>query len=224
MILPLLEHLASEGLDPKRILQRAGVPEGALADPKTRLPKRTFQALWQAASEATDDPLIALRVATKVKPNALGIISHLASASDSPRNAFELVKGVTPLLWEDFDCALENEGEAAFLRCHARGSAQARRFTTQYAIGLAVTMSRAFGTARSDPLEARFSHPPPAYAPEYERILRLPVRFDAAQDGVLFPIAMWDSTNPAADATLRDRKSTRLNSSHLKLSRMPSSA
>jgi AraC-like DNA-binding protein len=64
-------------------------------------------------------------------------------------------------------------------------------------------MSRVLGAGRSDPLEARFSHSPPAYADEYERILRLPVRFDAGEDGVLFPISMIDSLNPSADAALR---------------------
>ncbi len=202
-ILPLLEYLESEGFDLKAILDRAGIPQSALEDTKTRFPKRRFLALWQIASEATDDPAIALRVSTMAKANTLGIIGYLASASESGRNAFELVKGLTPLLWENVECDLESDGEVAFLRCRWGSSSQASRFTTEYAIGLAVTMSRAFGSSRDDPLEARFSYPAPAYAEEYERILRIPVRFDAGEDGVLLPISMMDSLNPSADAALR---------------------
>jgi AraC-like DNA-binding protein len=203
VILPLLEHLEKEGFDPEALLDRVGIPRSALADTRTRFPKRRFQALWQAASEATGDPAIALRVSTTVRANALGIIGYLASASESRRNAFELIKGLTPLLWEDVECDLESGGEVAFIRCRTGSHPEESRFTTEYAIGLTVTMSRVLGGGRSDPLEARFSYAAPGYADDYERILRLPVRFDAGEDGVLFPISMMDSSNPSADAALR---------------------
>ena len=202
-ILPLLEYLENEGFDLNNILDRVGIPRSALEDTRKRFPKENFEALWQVAVEATGDPAIALRVSTTVKPNTLGIIGYLASASESGRNAFELVKGLTPLLWEDFECDLESDGEVAFIRCSTGGNPQASRFTMEYAIGLTVTMSRVLGAGRSDPLEARFSYSAPAHADEYERILRLPIRFDADEDGVLFPISMMDSLNPSADAALR---------------------
>jgi AraC-like DNA-binding protein len=202
-VLPLLEHLENEGFDLDSILGRVGIPRSALKDTSARFPQGNFEALWQVASEATGDPAIALRVSTMVKPNALGIIGFLASASESGRNAFELVRGLTPLLWEDVDCDLETDGKVVFIRCSTGGNPQASRFTMEYAIGIAVAMSRTLGAGRSDPLEARFSHSAPAYAEEYERILRLPVRFDAGEDGVLFPISMMDQLNPSADATLR---------------------
>jgi len=201
-ILPLLEYLGNEGFDLKTILDRVGIPKSALEDSKTRFPKGNFESLWQVASEATGDPAVALRVSTMVKANTLGIIGYLISASESGRNAFELVKGLTPLLWENVECDLESDGEVAFFRCSIDCDPQASRFTMEYAIGLTVTMSRVLGAGRSDPLEARFSYPSPAYADEYERILRLPIRFDAGEDGVLFPISMMDSLNPSADAAL----------------------
>ena len=203
VILPLLEYLENEGLDPKTVLDRVGIPQSALEDTQTRFPARRFHALWRVASEATGDPAIALRVSTTVKANALGIIGYLASASESRRNAFELVRGLTPLLWEDVECDLESGSEVAFIRCRTGSDTQVSHFTTEYAIGLTVTMSRVLGAGRSDPLEARFSYSAPAYADEYERILRLPIRFDAGEDGVLFPISMMDSLNPSADAALR---------------------
>ena len=203
MILPLLEYLENEGFDSRTVLARVGIPHSALEDTQTRFPARRFQALWRVASEATGDPAIALRVSTTVKANALGIIGYLASASESRRNAFELVKGLTPLLWEDVECDLESGSEVAFIRCRTGSDTQASHFTTEYAVGLTVTMSRVLGAGRSDPLEARFSYSAPAYADEYERILRLPIRFDAGEDGVLFPISMMDSLNPSADAALR---------------------
>jgi AraC-like DNA-binding protein len=202
-ILPLLGYLENEGFDLKTILDRVGIPKSALEDTKARFPKWKFQALWQVASEATGDPAVALRVSTLVKANTLGIIGYLASASESGRNAFELVKGLTPLLWENVECDLESDGEVAFIRFSTGSEPKASHFTTEYAIGIAVTMSRVLGAGRSEPLEARFSYSAPAYAVEYQRILRLPVLFDAGEDGVLFPISTIDSLNPAADAALR---------------------
>ncbi|MBW2361222.1 MAG: AraC family transcriptional regulator [Deltaproteobacteria bacterium] len=202
-VLPLLEYLENEGFDRTIVLDRVGIPKSALEDTKTRWPKEKLQALWQVASEATGDPAVALRVSTTVKTNALGIIGYLASASDSVRSSLELVKGLTPLLWEDAECDLQTDGEVAFFRCSTGSNPQTSHFLMEYAIGLTVTMSRLIGASRSDPLEARFSYPAPAYADEYERILRLPVRFEASADGVLFPTSMMDSLNPSADPALR---------------------
>ncbi len=203
VILPLLEYLEKRGLDADGILEHAGVSRSALTNTNTRLPKATFEELWRAAGEATGDPAIALRVSTMMRTNTLGIIGYLALASDSPRRAFELVKGLTPLLWENIDCDLESDDKTAFIRCSTGGGPQANRFTKEYAIGLTVTMSRALGGALTDPIEARFSYSPPPYADQYEEILGLPVRFDAGEDGVLFPISVIDGSNPSADAALR---------------------
>jgi len=201
-VLPLLEYLENARLDRLAILDRAGIPRAAREDPRTRLPQVRFEALWRAAIEATGDPAIALRVSTRVRPSTLGIIGLLASASASRRNAFELVRDLTPLLWEDFTCELESDGEAAFMRFSAGRGVLTSRFTIEYSVGLAIAMSRSLGAARSDPLEARFSYPAPPHAEEYERILRLPVRFDTGADGVVFPISLLDSSNPSADAAL----------------------
>jgi AraC-like DNA-binding protein len=203
VILPLLEYLENEGFDPETILDRVGIPRSALEDTSTRIPKRDLQALWQVASQATGDPAVALRVSTMVRANMLGIFGYLVSASDSGRNAFEIVKDLTPLLWEDVECDMESDGDVAFIRCNTGGNPQASRFTIEYAIGLTVTMSRVLGATRSDPLEARFSYSAPGHADEYERILRLPIRFDAGEDGVLFPLSMLDRSNPSADAALK---------------------
>ncbi|HEM45542.1 MAG TPA: AraC family transcriptional regulator [Alphaproteobacteria bacterium] len=201
-VLPLLEYLEHGRLDVLAILDRAGIPGAAREDPRTRLPQARFEALWRAAIEATGDPAIALRVSTLARPSTLGIIGLLASASESRRNAFELVRGLLPLLWEDFACDLQSDDESAFMRFRAGRGALTSRFTTEYSVGLAIAMSRSLGAARSDPIEARFAYPPPDHADEYERILDLPVRFDAEADGVLFPISLMDTSNPSADAAL----------------------
>ncbi|MBW2231137.1 MAG: AraC family transcriptional regulator [Deltaproteobacteria bacterium] len=202
-ILPLLEYLESEGFDLKAILNRAGVPESALEDIRKRLPKGNLEALWQVASQVTGDPAVALRVSTMAKANTLGIIGYLASASETVRTALEIVKDLTPLLLEDVECELESDGEVAFFRCSTDRNPQTSHFIMEYAIGLTVTMSRVIGAAGTDPLEASFSYPAPAHADEYERILQLPIRFDARDSGVLYPISMMDGSNPSADAALR---------------------
>ena len=202
--MPLLEHLEGQGFDAVAVLDRAGIPKSAREDPRVRLPKRRLEALWDAAIEVTRDPAIALRVSTRVKPSTLGIIGMLASASQSRRNAFELVKGLTPLLWDDFACDLESDDEVAFMRFRTGRGGRTSRFTTEYSVGLTISMSRSLGPAGSDPLEARFAHSPPDYAEQYRRILRLPVRFDAGENGVVFPISSLDRSNPSADAALME--------------------
>jgi len=202
-VLPLLEYLQNEGFDPKSILDSVGIPRSALEDTETRFSVENFESLWQVASEVTGDPAIALRVSTMARANTLGIIGYLSSTSVSVRSSLELVKGLTPLLLEGVECELESDGEVALFRCNTSGKPHATLFIIEYSIGLAVTMSRIIGAAGTDPLEARFSYPAPAYADEYERILELPIRFDTDENGVLYPLSMMDGTNPSADAALR---------------------
>jgi AraC-like DNA-binding protein len=202
-VLPLLEYLEKEGFDPKSILDSVGIPRSALEDTETRLPIENFQSLWQRASEVTGDPAIALRVSTMAKANTLGIIGYLASTSVSVRSSLELVKGLTPLLLEGVECELESDDDAAFFRCTTSATSDSTPFIVEYAIGLTVTISRIIGAAGTDPLEARFSYSAPAHADEYRRILQLPIRFDAGESGVLFPLSMMDGSNPSADAALR---------------------
>jgi AraC-like DNA-binding protein len=204
LVRPLLEYLKKVGFDPKTILDRTGIPPSAIEGSKGRFPKREFQALWQAASEATGDPAIALRVSTMVRTDTLGIIGHLVLESESRRKAFDLAKELSPLLWEGFECDFETDGEVAFMRCNTDRDPYAGRFITEYGVGIIVTIGRALGSDGSEPLEARFSYPAPAHADEYERILRVPVRFDAGENGVLFRIPAIDTLNPAADAILRN--------------------
>ncbi len=203
MLLPLLEHLADEGFDPRDVLARAAIPASVLDDAGVRLPQDRLEALWLAAVDLTGDPAVALRTSTRVRPSTLGVIGHLALVSESGRCAFEVVRGLTPLLWEGVECDLECDTDAAFIRCRSGSDHPTSRLTTEYAVGLMVSMGRAFGSVRLDPLEARFSFAPPDYAEQYEEILRLPVRFGTGEDGVLFPIAMLDGSNPSADAALR---------------------
>lgn len=203
LVRPLLEHLRKLGVDPKAVLDRAGVARAALEGEGTRFPKREFEALWKAASEVTGDPGIALRVSTTVRPDTLGVIGHLVLESESRRKAFDLAKELSPLLWEGFECDFEPEGEFAFMRCHIERDPYAGRFTTEYGIGIVVAIGRVLGTDGSEPVEARFSYPAPPHAAEYERILQLPVRFDTGENGVLFRVPTMDRLNPSADAVLR---------------------
>ncbi len=199
----MLEYLEKEGFDRKSVLDRVGIARSSLADSTTRLPIENYQTLWQVASEVADDPAIALRVSSLAKANTLGIIGYLASTSASVRSSLEVVKGLTPLLLEGVECELESDGDAAFFRCSVGSTPFASTYIAEYAIGLTVTMSRIIGATGTDPLEARFSYPAPAHADEYQRILRLPIRFDAQDSGVLYPISMMDGSNPSADAALR---------------------
>ncbi len=202
-ILPLLGVLEAQGFDAKALLHRAGIPATALEDVQMRLPRELLERFWQIGSEVMGDPAIALRVATLANTNTLGTIGYLASASESLRTALEINKDLTSLLLEDVVCELESVGEAAFFRCSMGPVSRRSPYFMEYAIGLTVTMSRLVGAVGTDPLEANFTYSAPAHADEYERILRLPVRFDAPENGVLYPISMMDGLNPSADIALR---------------------
>ena len=90
---------------------------------------------------------------------------YLAAASESGRNAVELVRGLIPLFLEDFECELECSSEVAFLRLRAGGEAPASRFMTEYVIGLAITMSRAPSRSRRFMRDAKTGWASVGFAP-----------------------------------------------------------
>jgi AraC-like DNA-binding protein len=69
-------------------------------------------------------------------------------------------------------------------------------------VGTIVQTSRAVGSHSWGPEEAWFSYPPPNHADDYERILEVPVHFDASHDAVVFSASMLADPNPATDPAL----------------------
>jgi AraC-like DNA-binding protein len=100
------------------------------------------------------------------------------------------------------DIGLDDSNERPIIRYHWNPAFEISVPTREYAVGTIVQASRAVGSHSWGPEEACFAYPPPDHADDYERILEIPVHFDASHDAVVFSASMLNGPNPASDPAL----------------------
>lgn len=201
-IAPILDQLNALGFPKDRALACLGVERAALRDPDTRFDYRSVERLWQSAIDTTGDPSLPLRAARRVRAGDFGVLTYIASASRDSRSAFESLRELIPLMSTLADIDLDASGERPIVRYRWNAGFEISVPTREYAVGAIVQTSRAVGSHSWGPEEAWFAYPPPDHADDYERILELPVHFDAGHDAVVFSASMLEDPNPASDPAL----------------------
>lgn len=201
-IAPILNHLNALGFPEDRALACLGIERTALSDPDTRFDYRRLEWLWQSAIDTTGDPSLPLRAAQRVQAGDFGVLTYIAAASRDSRSAFETLRELLPLMTTLADIGLDDSNDRPIVRYHWKPGFEISVPTREYAVGTIVQASRAVGSHSWGPEEACFAYPPPDHAGDYERILEIPVHFDASHDAVVFSASMLDDPNPASDPAL----------------------
>jgi AraC-like DNA-binding protein len=201
-IAPILNHLDALGYPKDRALACLEIERTALGDPDTRFDYRSIKRLWQSAIETTGDPTLPLRAARRVQAGDFGLLTYIAAASRDSRSAFETLRELLPLMSMLADIGLDASNERPIVRYHWNPGFEIAVPTREYAVGTIVQTSRAVGSHSWGPEEAWFAYPPPDHADDYQRILGVPVHFDASHDAVVFSASMLDDPNPASDPAL----------------------
>ncbi len=199
-VLPLIATLQQMGVDPGPVFERADISSEHLGDPNLRLRRSQIDTLWSAAYEQSGDPALALRAGTAFRFQNVGTLGYLARASESPRNAWERVEPHFSVFCDGAQCALETVGRDAVFRWKTLGGASSRP-NIEFWVAAVVTVARSF-LGGFEPREVRFAYPPLDYADEYERVLKVRVRFDALAYEVVVPACALDRPSPDADAKL----------------------
>jgi AraC-like DNA-binding protein len=201
-IAPILNHLKALGFPEDRALACLGIERTALSDPDTRLDYRSLERLWQSAIDTTGDPSLPLRAAQRVQAGDFGVLTYIAAASRDSRSAFQTLRELLPLMSTLADIGLDDTNERPIVRVHWKPAFEISIPTREYAVGTIVRASRALGPHSWGPEEACFAYPPPDHADAYERILEVPVHFDASHDAVVFSASMLSDPNPTSDPAL----------------------
>ncbi|MBW2288989.1 MAG: AraC family transcriptional regulator [Deltaproteobacteria bacterium] len=201
-VAPILNHLNALGFPEDRALACLGIERTALRALDTRVDYQSVERLWQAAIDTTGDPALPLRAARLVEAAEIGLLAYIAAASRDGRSAFETARELVPLMTTLADISLDAGEECSIVRYCWNPSLEISLPTREYAVGTIVQATRSVGSRSWCPEAALFAYPPPAHADEYERILELPVHFEASHDAVVFAASMPDELNPASDPAL----------------------
>lgn len=195
----LFSALRDWGADVPAILARAGLHEEQLHEPHLRIPHARFHQAWLAAREITSDEAIGLHVVDHVDVAKLSLFTYMASTSATAREAHQRSTRYVRIAHDALEVELREEEGRTLCRTHFRGW-KSDPAVADYAVGLIVKLAPLV-VEQPLAITACFEHSKPAYASEYDRILAVPVRFDAPFNGISGE-GNLDAPLPNADATL----------------------
>jgi AraC-like DNA-binding protein len=192
-------------VDPKRIATGLEIDVDAIT-PDTRLRFVDAVLLLERAAEATGCAHFGLLLGSRVDHRVLGAPGVLMMTGSTLREA------VT-----DFVTFQHRNSRGGTVYLHRLGGDYVLGYgvygprssgTTQthgVMVAVAVNAIRAITANRGMPIEVHLSHRAPADRRPYQEILKVPVRFDQYQTGLVLPAAAMDLRNPAADPAARAR-------------------
>jgi AraC-like DNA-binding protein len=190
LIWPVLRVLE---IDAEDVAPLAGIDLRALADPDTRLPHALVMELLERGVKRSGDALLGLRAGELLEPGDLGVLEYAARACGTLRSALECVRRYIGLVNDAVVASLEETGDRAIWKlCVIDGVAQPP-CSNDFQLACSATISKRLTGNEPILLEAQFAHAKPAYAAEYDRIFRCELRFDAADNALVFPRAQLDT-------------------------------
>lgn len=197
---PLVHALHGLDIDTDPLLARIGLDAHRLNEPALRIPQRCYHDAWRHAEELSDDPAIGLRVVESFDLTKISLFTYLASASETPREAHGRAHRYTRLVHEALEIELRVEGDRSICETSFRGY-ETTRALADFAVGLLIKAAPTI-VGTPPPMTACFRHSKPEYHEQYERVLSVPVRFDAHFNGISTPAAGLDRNLPHADPAL----------------------
>lgn len=190
------------GVSRRQLLERAGLTEAALADPDGRIPLVAMYDGIEVACEATGNPCLGLHFATSMELEDLDALGFLVVTSPTFGNALERIFRYQRMWAEGERYEMFVEGDRVRVTYEQYGPPRpAHVQMAQMAFcDFVVNGSRHIAGLEFDCV--RFRHERSPEAPEYERVLGVPVEFGAACDEVRFPTRLLELPLPDANAAL----------------------
>lgn len=191
------ERVVQAGHDTASLFRKAGIPEGLLSEPETRVPVRSQIEFLQLAAVSLGDELLGFHLARDSDLREAGPIFHLMASSETLGDAFDRAFRYGPIV---------NEG----VQLHRRPNSFAiefsyvgiRRLLDRHQIEFWVTaclrLSRLFTGRELIPLYVGFLHQPEGDVSEMERYFGCDLDFGASKDFIAFD--MQDARLPLLSA------------------------
>lgn len=200
----LVEAVEIAGVSREDALAAAGIPEEALAENDTGVPRHLVERMCELAIQPSGDPALGLHWSERLTIHTFGPVSHTLMHATSLRQGLGLLLQFQPLFCDQQVFALEEKGDLATLRlvdwkAHSR---RVHRFSAEMCLASFMTMIRAH-SPEGQVDRVCFSYEAPEYVAEYTRVFGSIVRFGQSFDGIVFERASLDRVNPNADDEVR---------------------
>jgi AraC-like DNA-binding protein len=183
----MLEFAASKSASREEMLRASGIDAAALADQDARISFVNYMNLVRAAKRLTGDEALALHFGEAVQLARVAVVGLIGQASETMLEAFTQLNRYVRLV-VDVECASEDRFElrrehGQLWMVDTRLNPNGFPELTESAFAQIVCRPLASGVGQMA-LDIQVTHAPPAYAAEYERVLKAPVTFNAAWNAV----------------------------------------
>lgn len=194
---PLKAAAAAASLNLPSVLRAAGLNADALDEPEARLPIAAAAALLEAAAVEARRQDFGLAMAQSWSMADLGPVSVALAYQDNLREAVHALARHRAHLSDAVSLDIEDDGDHARLRLSlALPPGTPNRQLTEYIVGIATRLCRAFLGAGWLPISAAFRHGPAAESGLHRRTFGRDSQFDAAFDGLVLRWADLDAKVP----------------------------
>jgi AraC-like DNA-binding protein len=183
----LLEFAASKGAPRDALLGAAEIDAVALSGQDARIPFAGYVKLMRAAKRLTGDDALALHFGEAVQLARVAIVGLIGQASETTLEALIQLNRYVRLV-VDVQCSSDDRFELRRERgglwmVDTRLNPNAFPELTESAFAQIVCRPLSSGVGQMA-LNIQVTHPPPAHAAEYERVLKAPVAFNASWNAV----------------------------------------
>jgi AraC-like DNA-binding protein len=190
------------GCDPNQVLPIAGLDPAILSDPDNSIPFVAMGRLLHACVEETGDQCFGLRLGQRSEASTLGVVGRLMqnaptlgiAVQDFLANQQRNAKGAVPYL-------LVQDGVFFVGYAVYQTGVQALDQICDAALAIGLNIVRQL--SGSLPTEVLLSHRAPADVAPYRRFFRAPVRFDADQSALVYPVRSLALAVQGANSEIR---------------------
>jgi len=176
--------LEAAGCDSTALLSEAGFAVKALDGPTVRCPLTQTARLWGLAVAATGDPAFGIKVASHIKQTTFHALSYGLSASSTLKEAFERVQRYCHVASDAIEYEFWRSGpEYHFV---IEPAADVADESVDALVAAYLRMCRSLIGHDYSPLRIEFRRARPSRIEDFERLLRAPLRFGAAQTRLVF--------------------------------------
>lgn len=197
----VLEGCERLGIPSAELMAQARIEPGALADADARLDGDQADALWRAAYQRSQDPLLALHAAEHLPFGAYRAVDFLVANSATVGEGIERLARYFAII--DPRGKLETRRGAAFeLVMRAAASRALPGPAQEYTFAAISTRLRSLCGEAFRPERIELTIPPPPDPSEHERVFGTRVRFGQQEARMLFSASAWATPIAHAHAEL----------------------
>jgi AraC-like DNA-binding protein len=189
------------GLDPNRMLRRAGISPQALADPEHLLAAAPVIALLEDSAAESGCVTFGLLMAESRSVASVGAVSLLLNHQGTARDVLDALIRYQNLVAQAIAIGVEDGDGTTIIRTEIVAGPGGRQ-SAEMLMGLICRLISEVVGGRWHPESAHFIHDAPDDLGLHRRVFQCPLVFGSDFNGFACPTASLDTPNPAADSTM----------------------